>query len=163
MTDQDLTDLQFFEIPHMRQLTTEQNLGAACVWCAQPLPPTTGINLHAGIGWAPHSCPTCYPIRTAVVTTYRDLHTHWTTCEPCEDAALTGDPLCPTATPQQTALLQARTAAHKPPPTCLSCHDPIAHHEMHTGTFVPLIWMGYSSPHRSFLHTGPRMWHGTTL
>ncbi|MFJ6573019.1 hypothetical protein ACIQNU_36995 [Streptomyces sp. NPDC091292] len=159
--DQNLTDLQFFEIPHMRQLTDQQNSGAACVWCADTLPPTTGINLRAGIGWAPYSCQPCYPIRTAVVSTYRDLYLHWTSCEPCEDAALTGDPLCPTATPQQTALLRARTAAHKSQPICASCHDPLTQQELQAGTFVPLVWMGYSSPHRGFLHTGACMWNGS--
>ncbi|MFJ6571229.1 hypothetical protein ACIQNU_27825 [Streptomyces sp. NPDC091292] len=161
--DQDLTDLQFFEIPHMRQLTTEQNTGAACVWCAEPLTPATGINLHAGIGWAPHSCPTCYPIRTAVVSTYRTLYLHWTSCEPCEAAVLVGDRLCAEATSGQTALLRARVAVDKGPPVCISCHHPITEAELEEGAFVPLAWMGYSSPHRGFVHTGPCLRNGSTL
>ncbi|MFF2845486.1 hypothetical protein ACFVT5_04030 [Streptomyces sp. NPDC058001] len=156
--DHDLADVQFFEIPGMRQLTTEQNAGAACVWCADPLAPGTGVNLRAGIGWAPYSCLACYPIRTAVVSTYRDLYRHWTSCPPCGDAALVGDRLCAEATFGQAALLRARTAAGKGRPVCVSCHEPITEQELNDGTFAPLVWMGYSSPHRGFVHTGACMW-----
>ncbi|MFF2845911.1 hypothetical protein ACFVT5_06235 [Streptomyces sp. NPDC058001] len=159
--DHDLADVQFFEIPPMHQLTAEQNSGAACVWCADHLAPGTGVDLQSSIGWAPYSCLACYPIRTAVVSTYRDLYRHWTSCPPCEDAALIGEPLCAEAQTQQTALLRARTAAHKGQPICVSCHEPITQHELEAGAFAPLIWMGYSSPHRGFLHTGACMWHGS--
>ncbi|MFJ6571235.1 hypothetical protein ACIQNU_27855 [Streptomyces sp. NPDC091292] len=123
--DQDLADLQFFEIPGMRQLTDQQNTGAACVWCADDLAPGAGVNLQAGTGWAPYSCPT--------------------------------------ATPQQTALLRARTAAHKSRPICVSCHAPLTQQDLAAGTFAPLVWMGNSSSHRGFIHTGACLWNGGTL
>ncbi|MFJ6572248.1 hypothetical protein ACIQNU_33065 [Streptomyces sp. NPDC091292] len=156
--DQDLADVQFFEIPHMRLLTTEQNEGGACVWCAGPLAPGTGVDLRAFSGWAPHACRTCYPIRAAVVSTYRDLYTHWTTCEPCETAALLGERLCAGALSGQAALLRARTAADKGRPVCFSCHDPITEQELTAGTFAPLVWTGPSATHRGFIHTGACMW-----
>ncbi|MFJ6573866.1 hypothetical protein ACIQNU_41380 [Streptomyces sp. NPDC091292] len=155
--DQDLTDLQFFEIPHMRQLTTEQNAGAACVWCADTLPPGTGIDLRAGLGWAPYSCSSCYEIRVTLVNTYRDLYLHLTSCGPCEAAALAGERLCDRATNRQAALQLARTAAGKDRPVCLSCRVPLTEHDLDIGAFVPLVWMGYSSPYRSFVHTGACM------
>ncbi|MFF2852489.1 hypothetical protein ACFVT5_40265 [Streptomyces sp. NPDC058001] len=161
--DQVLTELSLFEIPGMRQLTAQQNTGTACVWCADPLVQGTRVDLRAGIGWEPHSCRTCYPIRVAVVTTYRNLYTHWTTCEQCETAALVGDRLCADATTQQTALLRARTAAGKGRPICVSCHELITEQELNDGTFAPLVWMGYSAPHRGFIHTGACLWHGSTL
>ncbi|MFJ6566462.1 hypothetical protein ACIQNU_03520 [Streptomyces sp. NPDC091292] len=157
--DQDLADVQFFEIPHMRQLTTEQNEGTTCVWCAEPLAPGTGVALCTGSTWAPHSCRPCYPIRAAIVSTYRDLYTHWTTCRQCETAALLGDRLCAEARHGQTALLRARTAADKGRPVCFSCHNPITEQELAAGTFAPLVWTGPSASHRGFIHTGACMWN----
>ncbi|MFJ6566409.1 hypothetical protein ACIQNU_03255 [Streptomyces sp. NPDC091292] len=156
---EDLADLQFFEIPDTRLLTEEQNEGGACVWCADPLAPGAGVDVGPGFAWHPRSCRTCFPIRAAVVSTYRDLYAHWTTCEPCETAALLGDRLCPQALSGQAALLRARIAADKGRPVCFSCHEPITEQELTAGVFAPLVWEGLSAPHRGFIHTGACMWN----
>ncbi|MFJ6573701.1 hypothetical protein ACIQNU_40515 [Streptomyces sp. NPDC091292] len=163
--DDDLADLQFFEIPHMRRLTAEQNAGAACVWCAAALAPGAGVDLGEGMGWRPHSCGRCYPLRVAVVRTFRNLHAHWTSCTPCEGAARVGDRLCAEATTRQAAHLRARKAADKETPTCFSCRNPITERESQAGTFAPHVWTApnSSTPYRTFVHTGVCLWNETVL
>ncbi|MFJ6566204.1 hypothetical protein ACIQNU_02200 [Streptomyces sp. NPDC091292] len=161
--DEDLTDVQFFEIPDIRLLSTEQNEGTTCVWCADPLAPGVGVDLCPGFRWAPRACLSCYPIRAAVASTYRDLYAHWTTCKQCETAALLGERLCDEAMPGQAALLRARTAADKSGPVCFSCHDPITDQELTGGVFAPLEWTGPSATHRGFIHTGACMWRESAL
>lgn len=143
--DTDNWDLMEFEVPPAGMLTLAQRHGAACVWCADPIPGGVAIDLGGMGGFRPHSCTNCRTARLAALKTYFDWAAHCSSCRACADGRR-----CATADHMQRAHMAARRQAGKDAVGCLDC----GHEVSWAHRCTPNIWAGESAIHLGCSHAG---------